>query len=169
MHETAAELDELQALIDASMASVNPHMRDIFTPDRRLSARQLVTYLQGVKHVALATVNAAGEPRVAPLDGLFLHARFHVSTGGQAARLHHLRRAPAVSLTHFVGDDVAVIVHGSATLMEKGHPEVGPIDELATGIYGSSPFSWGEGITFVRVEPEVVFTYARDPGAFPEE
>ena len=168
MHETEAELDALQELIDRSMGSVNPHMREIFSPERRLSARQLATYLQGVKHVAFATVNKAGEPRVAPLDGLFFHARFHVSTGGRAARLHHLRRNPAVSVTHFVGDDMAVIVHGTGTLIGEGHPEVAPIDELATGIYGSSPFTWGEGITFIRVEPAAVYTYAPDPSGYPE-
>ena len=168
MHETDAELDELQALIDASMGAAGSHLREIFTPERRLSARQLAARLQGARHVAFATVNAAAKPRVAPLDGLFFHARFHVGTGGSAARLRHLRRNPAVSLTHFEGDELAVIVHGTAVLMEKGHPEVGPIEELWTQLYGSSPFSLGEGVTMIRVQPEAVYTFASDPSRFPE-
>ncbi len=49
--------------------------------------------------MALATVTAKGEPRVAPLDGLFIRGRFHVGTGGAAARVRHLLRQPKVSLT----------------------------------------------------------------------
>jgi hypothetical protein len=167
VHETDAELDALQQLIDASIAAAGPHMRDIFTTDRRLSARQLAVHLQGTRHVAFATVNAAGKPRVAPLDGLFFHAHFYVGTGGHAARLRHLRRNPSVSLTHFQGEELAVIVHGTVFLMEKGHSEVGPIEELWTEIYGSSPFDLGEGVTMIRVEPEAVFTFASDPSRFP--
>ena len=168
MHETEAELDALQELIDASMGAAGPHLREIFTAERRLSARQLAARLQGTRHVAFATVNAAGEPRVAPLDGVFFHARFWVGTGGRAARLGHLRRNPAVSLTHFEGDELAVIVHGTAVLLGEGHPEVGPIEELWTEIYGSSPFDLGEGVTMIRVEPEAVYTFAQDPSRFPE-
>ena len=58
-----------------------------------------------------------------------------------------------------------MIVHGTALLMEKGHPEVGPIEELWTEIYGSSPFTLGEGVTLIRVEPEAVYTFAPDPSA----
>jgi hypothetical protein len=56
-------------------------------PERRLNARQVVRYLQGIKHVAFATVNERGEPRVAPLDGVFIHGRFTVSAGGQSRAL----------------------------------------------------------------------------------
>jgi uncharacterized pyridoxamine 5'-phosphate oxidase family protein len=51
----------------------------------------VVRFLQGTKHVAFATVNDRGEPRVAPLDGVFIRGRLTVSTGGEAARLRHLR------------------------------------------------------------------------------
>lgn len=168
MYETPEELDELQVLIDRSFAGAGPHLLSIMTPERRLNARQVVRYLDGIKHVAFATVTATGEPRVAPLDSLFVHGRFVVSTGGRSKRLQQLRARPAVSLTHVVGDDVAVVVNGRAAVIERGDAAAAELDEIATGIYGSSPFTWDEGVVFIRVEPSQMFTYAFRPGEFPE-
>ena len=105
MRETAEEVQWLQALMDATHARANAHMAAIVKPERQLSAAQVVAYLQGLKHVAFATVNAIGEPRVSPLDSLFIHGRFTLSTGGsghQASK--HLRRNPACSAVHVDGD-----------------------------------------------------------------
>lgn len=139
MHETDDDVAWLQALIDRTFARANPHLAKIVKPERRLTARQVVTYLQGTKHVAFATVNERGEPRVAPLDGVFVRGRFTVSTGARAARLRHLRANPACSAAHVVGDDI-----------------------------GSSPFSWGDGVVFMRVEPTSMWAYAFHPENFPE-
>ena len=70
MYETDDEIRQLQELLTRSHAGMNPHMRAILTPDRALTARQVVTYLQGVKQVALATVSevtVTPAPKVAPL------------------------------------------------------------------------------------------------------
>jgi len=167
MYETADDIAELQRLIDQSADRMGAHMRSIFTPERRVSARQLVTYFDGIFHVAFATVNANGEPRVAPLDAIFYRARFHVSTGGEAARLRHIRRSPAVSLTYFRGDEIGVIVHGRVALIEQGTPEADELEPVYVRLYGSSPFSWGEEVVLMRIEPEAVFTYAPQPNRFP--
>jgi hypothetical protein len=79
-----------------------------------------------------------------------------------------MRARPAVSLTHVVGDDIALVVNGRAVIIERGQSEADELDRIATGIYGSSPFSWGEGVVFIRVEPDVMFTYAFHPEDFPE-
>jgi hypothetical protein len=168
VYETPAELEELQRLIDRSFAGAGPHLLAIMTPERRLNARQVVRYLDGIKHISLATVTARGEPRVAPLDAYFVHGRFVASTGGRSIRLRHMRARPAVSLTHVVGDDVAFVVNGRAEIVERGQPGADELDRIATGIYGSSPFSWGEGVVFIRVEPDVMFAYAFRPENFPE-
>jgi len=104
MFESEEEIRELQGLIDRTFDHANPHLAAIVKPERRLNARQVVRYLQGTKHVAFATVNPKGEPRVAPLDGVFVRGRFTVSTGGRAARLEHLRANPACSAAHVDGD-----------------------------------------------------------------
>jgi len=94
MYETEADLAWLQALLDRTLARANPHLTSIVSSERQLTARQVTQYLQGTKHVAFATVNERGQPRVAPLDGVFIRGRFTVSTGGRAARLRDLRLEP---------------------------------------------------------------------------
>jgi hypothetical protein len=103
VYETAEDPAELQELLDRTFSRMNPHMAAIVKPERRLSAQQVVTYLQGIKHVAFATVNERGEPRVAPLDGIFLRGfsdhlhhpvRRHVRAGRRRRLLPHDRHRP---------------------------------------------------------------------------
>lgn len=168
VYESAEDIAELQALLDRTFSRMNQHMADIVKPERRLSARQVVAYLQGIKHVAFATVNERGEPRVAPLDGVFIRGRFHVSTGGRAARLRDLRRQARCSLTHFAGDDIAVTVNGAAVVMEHDHAEIAAIEPVYLDLYGSTPFSWGEGVVIIRVEPTSMWSYSFRPDNYPE-
>lgn len=86
VRETPDELRWLKALMDATYARANANKTAIVKPERRLSAAQVVAYLQGLEHVAFGTINARGEPRVAPLDGHFVHGRFTLSTGRGSAR-----------------------------------------------------------------------------------
>src|SRR5690242_20668305 len=117
MLESGDDVRELQALLDRTFARANAHLASIVSPERRLNARQVVRYLQGTKHLAFATVNRRGEPRVAPLDGVFIRGRFTVSTGGRAARLRHLRANSACSAAHMDGDAVGIVAHGHAEII----------------------------------------------------
>ena len=168
MFESEQEVGELQVLMDRTYARANPHLLEIVKPERRLNARQVVRYLQGTKHVAFATVNERGEPRVAPLDGVFIHGRVTVSTGGRAARLRHLRANAACSAAHVDGDTVGIVVHGHATIIGPGDAGVEEIEPVWRDIYGSSPFEWGEGVVFMRVEPTSMWAYAFHPENFVE-
>jgi len=168
MYESEEDVRRLQEMLDRTFARANPHLASIVSPERRLSARQVVTYLQGTKHVAFATVNERGQPRVAPLDGVFIRGHFTVSTGAEAARLRHLRANPACSAVHMDGDRVGITAHGHARILEQGDPGVDELDRVWTEIYGSSPFSWGDGVAFVVVEPTSMWAYAFHPEAFPE-
>jgi hypothetical protein len=168
MYETDNDVRRLQELLDRTLARANPHLTSIVSPKRRLTARQVVTYLQGTKHVAFATVNERGEPRVAPLDGVFVRGRFTVSTGARAARLRHLRANPACSAAHMDGDRVGIVSHGHASILEQGDEGVEELDRVWTEIYGSSPFSWGEGVAFMVIEPTSMWAYAFHPEEFPE-
>ena len=168
MYESEDDIRALQALLDRTFARANPHLAGIVNPERRLYARQVVRYLQGTKHVAFATVNAKGEPRVAPLDGVFIRGRFTVSTGAQAARLEHLRANPACSAAHMDGDVVGIVVHGRATIIGRDDEGVDEIEPVWRDIYGSSPFEWGEGVVFMRIEPSSMWSYAFHPEDFPE-
>jgi len=168
MLETDAEIAELDALLARTYTHANPHLLRIVKPERRLNAHQVVRYLQGIKHVALATVNERGEPRVAPLDGVFIHGRFTVSTGGAAARIRHLRANSACSAAHMDGDTVGIVVHGHATIIGRDDPAAGELEPVWREIYGSSPFEWGEGVVFMRIEPTSMWAYAFHPEDFPE-
>jgi uncharacterized pyridoxamine 5'-phosphate oxidase family protein len=168
MLESEADVRELQALLDRTLAHANPHLLAIVTPERRLTAQQVVRYLQGTKHVAFGTVNELGQPRVAPLDGVFIRGRFTVSTGGEAARLRHLRANPACSAAHMDGDTVGIVVHGHAAIIGRDDEGVEEIEPVWREIYGSSPFEWGEGVVFMRVEPTSMWAYAFRAESFPE-
>jgi uncharacterized pyridoxamine 5'-phosphate oxidase family protein len=168
MLESEDDVRELQALFDRTFARANPHLLKIVKPERRLNARQVVRYLQGTKHVAFGTVNERGEPRVAPLDGVFIRGRFTVSTGGRAARLRHLRANPACSAAHVDGDTIGIVVHGRATIIGRDDEGVEEIEPVWREIYGSSPFDWGEGVVFMRIEPSSMWAYAFRPESFPE-
>src|SRR3970282_2964518 len=139
MNETEDALRRLQELLDLTLAHANPHLASIVSPERRLTARQIGRYLQGTKQVAFATVNERGEPRVSPLDGVFIRGRFTVSTGGRAAGLPHLRANPACSAVHMDGDAIAVTVHGGATILHRGDPGGEDIEPGWRQVFGAVP------------------------------
>lgn len=63
MRETDEDLRCLQEFLDRSHAGAGEHLRSIFPPERRLSAKDLVRVLEGAFLLHLATVTRAGEPR----------------------------------------------------------------------------------------------------------
>lgn len=168
MLETEAEIAGLQAMFDAHLANANPHMTGIVTPERRPTARQVAKYLTGTKHVAFATVTPEGEPRVSPLDMLFIHGRFTLSTGGGATKLKHLRANPACSAVHVDGDRIAVVANGTAEWIPREYPDHDDIHRTWSETYESDPYSWGDGVVFFRIQPTSMWAYAFHPEEFPE-
>ena len=168
MYETEDELAQMQAMFDAHLARANPHMTHIVTPERRVTARQVATYLQGTKHVAFATVTSRGEPRVSPLDMLFIHGRMTVSTADGATKIKHLRANPACSAVHVDGDRIAVVANGTVEWIPREHPDHDEIHRVWSETYESDPYSWGEGVLFFRIKPSSMWAYAFHPEEFPE-
>jgi hypothetical protein len=166
MQETPEQIQALQALIDKSFAAAGAHLLSIVSEDKRLNARQVVEYLQGTKHIAVATVSSTGEPRVSPVDGHFLRGRFYFGTEGASIRIRHLRRNAAISISHVVGDDVAITIHGRAVLLQKGDPEADELAALYTRVYGSDPYTWGTDDDHLRAQPGQVSRAVRGPGNF---
>lgn len=163
MHETGEDLQWLQAVLDASITKASRYLRASFQmPDHSLSAEQLVRYAQGVITVALATVNARGEPRVAPIGALLYHGRFALPTTMETLRVRHIIKQPAVSLTHFAENGLALIVHGHARILTPPQPAFAPLERLQRELRHVSPRDWGEG-AYVLVEPDLLYTYARNP------
>lgn len=167
MKESADDLAWLQELLDRSIERAGSFLRSSFEmPEHSLSAAQLVRHLDGVPTVALATVTAQGEPRVAPIGAIFWQARFYVPTVATAARTCHLRARPAVSLTYYVGNDLAILVHGRAAVVTLDDAAFEALDLYhREQTRGQGVTSWGEGV-FLRIEPDVFYTYARYPEQF---
>lgn len=161
MRETAADLERLQAVLDRSVERASPFLRSSFEmPERSLSAVDLAARLDGLLTVSLATVTAKGEPRVAPIDAVFLHGLFCVPTVAQAARARHLARRPGVSVTYYEGRAMAVIVHGQAGVVADGEDPFDELEEIRLAEGGESIAGWTGDPIFLRVEPDVIYTYA---------
>jgi uncharacterized pyridoxamine 5'-phosphate oxidase family protein len=160
VHETDDDLRALQELLDASHANAGPHLRSIFSDERRIPATELPALLPGVQVLALATVTARGEPRVAPVDGLFYRGRFHFGSAENSARFRHLRARPAVSATHLRGEELAVVVHGHAVEIDaRGAGEEGFRAYLNEAYPGWDDADWTQGAPYARIEPTAMFTF----------
>jgi nitroimidazol reductase NimA-like FMN-containing flavoprotein (pyridoxamine 5'-phosphate oxidase superfamily) len=164
VYETPADLEQLQALLDASHEAAGPHLASIFTAERRLDARSLAGLLVGVQVLNLATVTAAGRPLVAPVDGLFYRGHFHFGSSPDSVRVRHLRARPALSASHTRGEELAVIVHGEARFLDLGAAEHAGFRDylLETYVPAYGP-GWEDGVAgspYARIEPRKLFTFS---------
>jgi nitroimidazol reductase NimA-like FMN-containing flavoprotein (pyridoxamine 5'-phosphate oxidase superfamily) len=137
MHETADDLRRLQQELDRSYAAAGEHHREIFTPERRMSAEEVAEALRGVFVINLATVSAAGEPLVAPLDGLLYRGRIWFGITERSVRARHIRKRPAVSAVHNRGEGLCVIVHGTAREIDRSDPAGHGYRDHAIEVYGA--------------------------------
>jgi nitroimidazol reductase NimA-like FMN-containing flavoprotein (pyridoxamine 5'-phosphate oxidase superfamily) len=165
MHESPADVAALQALMDRSYAAAGPHLLRIHTPERRLSAEQLVERLTGMRLLALATVSADGRPFVGPVDGIFYRGAFHFGSAPDSVRMRHLARRPHVSATHLPGEELAVSVHGRAVPVDIGDPQHAgfrrALLEIYVPRYGAEWESFFDsGVAYARIEAERLFTFS---------
>ena len=114
MHESPADIETLQELLDRSYAEAGAHLLEIHTPDRRLGAELLTERLSGMCLLALATTTADCRPIVGPVDGIFYRGAFHFGSSPDSLRFRHIRTRPHVSACHLPGEEFAVTVHGHA-------------------------------------------------------
>lgn len=159
MRETAEDVRELQRLLDDSHAGAGEHLRSIFSDERRVPAAELPELLPGVQVLHLATVTASGEPRVAPVDGLFFRGRFWFGSSEKSMRFRHIRARPAVSATVTHGEEFAVVVHGTAQEVDLGAPEHRGFRDYLGEVYGSDWEDWGSEAPYARIEPARMFTF----------
>ncbi len=160
MYETGEEITALQVLLDRSHAGATEHLQSIINDERVLSAEDLVALLTGMKVLAVATVTAAGEPRISALDGHFLHGTWSFSTSGTALKARHMRARPVVSVAHVDGEELAVFSHGHVAEMTEADADWSPTLEHWRQHYGSSPLDWGDDIRLYRYTPTWMVGYA---------
>ena len=168
MLETAEEIDRLQQLLDRSAAGGGMHLRGIITDERRLSARQVIERLSGMRLLTVATVTADGRPLAGPVDGYFLHGSFYFSSGRNSVRMRHLAARPTVSATHLPGEELAVTVHGQAELFDLRDPAYGELRQAMLDYYlprqGPEFETWLDQLDAVgaRIAAEKMFTFGTE-------
>ena len=159
-HETEEDLRELQRLLDESHAAAGAHLRTIFSDERRVTAADLPGRLKGVQVLALATVTAKCEPRVAPVDGLFYRGRFWFGSSQQSLRFRNIRARPSVSATVTHGEDFAVVLHGTAVEVDPRTADDGGFLSYLKEVYGPKWEEWyPESPPYARIEPSRMFTF----------
>ena len=165
MRETVQDLRDLQQLLDDGYAKAGEHLRSIFRSERRMSAEEIVDELRGVFVLNLATVTKAGEPFLAPLDGLFYRSHFWFGIPPGGLRIRHLRARPSVSANYVQGEDVCIIVHGQAREVASDEPLCATYLEYARETYGPAVWDYwnaayedraGTGFT-AWIEPKRMF------------
>jgi hypothetical protein len=170
MHETPDDLTALQELIDRSYAAAGPHLLSIHDPERRLSAEQVAERLTGMCLLALATVTSDGRPVVGPVDGIFYRGAFHFGSSPDSVRFRHIRARPQVSATHLPGEELAVTVHGTASMVDISPSADDPgfrqtLLNVYTPRYGEN---WAEfldsGPVYARIDADRMFTFAMPAG-----
>ncbi|HEV2072401.1 MAG TPA: pyridoxamine 5'-phosphate oxidase family protein [Thermomicrobiales bacterium] len=159
MHESQADLERIQQLLNESRRSMGEHMRSILSLERRLDARELVDRLQGMRLLSLATVTAKGEPRVGPVDGLFYRGQFWFGSAPESVRFRHIRRRPSVSAVHLESEAFAVTVHGTATLIDVNAAMHRGVRDYCLEIYGESWHEWGAPAQYARIDADRMYTY----------
>jgi hypothetical protein len=165
VHESPADLEALQELLDRSYAAAGAHLLRIHTPERRLSAETVIERLTGMCLLTLATVTADCRPIVGPVDGIFYRGAFHFGSSPDSVRFRHIRTRPHVSATHLPGEELAITVHGHAvpveiradggggfrrTLLEVYEPRYGPDWEKFLD----------SGPVYARIDADRMFTFA---------
>jgi hypothetical protein len=164
VHETPADLEAMQQLLDRSYASAGPHLQRLHTPERRLTAAQVAERLTGMCLLALATATADGRPIVGPVDGVFFRGSFHFGSAPDSIRFRHIKRGSHVSATHLPGEELAVTVHGRAALVDMRSKTNAELRQTFLDIYVPRyGVEWerflDSGPLFARVEADKMFTY----------
>ncbi|MFC4909502.1 pyridoxamine 5'-phosphate oxidase family protein [Actinomadura gamaensis] len=166
MRETREDLEELQALLDASLSRSGSHLRSIITTERTLTAEQLTGVLTGMCTLALSTVTAKGEPRISGADGHFLRGKWHFGTARNAVKARHLAARPAASAAHLRGEDLGVFTHGTVEILNPadGEPAADWPELLAyfKDFYGDDAFDWDDDVVFYRLHPHWMSVFAPD-------
>jgi Pyridoxamine 5'-phosphate oxidase len=161
VHETPEDIRALQDLLDRSYDRAGRHLRSITTPERRVSAEELVEQLTGMCLLVVATVTADCRPIAGPLDGIFYRGAFHFGTAPDSIRYRHLLKRPQVSATHLPREEFAANVHGRAVPVEASGGFRETLLEVYVPRYGPE---WEEfldgGPAYMRIEADRMFTFA---------
>src|SRR5262249_27771995 len=135
LHESAADLERIQELLDRSYASAGAHLLRIHTPERRATAEEVVDRLTGMCLLVVTTVPPACRPIGGPVDGVFYRGGFHFGSSPDSLRFRHIGSRPQVTATHLPAEEFAVTVHGRAVPVDVRAPENAGFRQTLLDIY----------------------------------
>lgn len=162
MYETEEDLRTLQDLLDSSYARAGDHLRSIWGEDSVLDAEAVSAELRGVEVLDLGTVNPRGEPRVAPVDGLFFRGHFWFGSAENSVRFRNIRRNPAVSGAITRGlETFLVIVHGQAVETDPRGPDADGFADYPREVYD---FDWDAELPtapYARIDAHTMLAFRR--------
>jgi hypothetical protein len=162
MYETDGDLTALQELLDASYARAGAHLRSIWGEDSRLDAPRLCEELVGVQVLDLGTVTPRGEPRVAPVDGLFFRGHLWFGSAENSARFRNIRANPAVSGAITRGlETFLVIAHGRATETDPRGAEAGGFADYAREVYDFDWDAMHPTAPYARIDARTLLAFKR--------
>jgi hypothetical protein len=165
VHETAADLEALQALIDRSYANAGTHLQRIHTPERRLTAEQVAEKLTGMVLLTLATVTRDSRPLTGPVDGFFHRGAFHFGSAPDSFRFRHIYERPQVSATYLPAEELCVTVHGTAVPIDIADPEQAGFRQTLLDYYVPRYGKEWEGdfldsgVAYARIDAERMLTF----------
>lgn len=109
-------LAAIQCVLDRSQQAAGRALRDTFArPERRMTAIEFVTFWNGARMKAMATVGKRGTPHIAPVHAEFVNGRLRSTIYENAVRRSDLRDRPHVALTTWGPHGAAAIVYGTAS------------------------------------------------------
>jgi hypothetical protein len=115
-----------------------------------------------VQVLDLATLTPRGEPRVAPVDGLFFRGQFWFGSAENSVRFRNIRRNPAVSGAVTRGlETFLVIVHGRAVEIDPRGPDAGGFADYARELYD---FDWDAAhptAPYARIDAHTMLGFKR--------
>lgn len=160
MNETPEDLDRLQQLLDTSYDKAGSHLREVITPERRLTAAQVAERLSGMSLLVLATVTKDGRPITGAVDGVFYRGAFHFGSSPESVRFKHIAKRPWVSAAHLPGEHLSITVHGRAELLSE--PKEPGLRQTLVDIYGKGSEEFVDGGMYARIEADRMFTFHFD-------
>jgi pyridoxine/pyridoxamine 5'-phosphate oxidase len=142
-------MDALQELLDESFARSSEHLRSIMTEPRRLTAQRLRAELPCPAVLNIASVTAAGEPRISAVDGHFYDDAWHFTTAAPSPKARQLAARPAISASYTPRDGYGVFCHGRAVALDGADRE--RLRQHFVDAYGADPGEWGD-IAYFRID-----------------
>ena len=161
MFETAAEVAEVQALLDRSFASSSEHLLSIMEPERRLTADEICRDIPSPAVLNIASVTKLGEPRVSAVDGHFLHGRWFFTTDAASPKARQLLARPAISASFTPRDGYGIFCHGTAVMLVDGD-ELDGLRAYLNDLYGQSMDELAEAIAYIRIDAHWMTAFSFD-------